>query len=186
MDGCSSHAKNLDSLELLEEHKVRKRNRENKKKKKKVKLLVLPSHTSHILQPLDVSVFSPLKTLFRKKTGIAHLINESFESKKANFPVFVKKPWEQSLTRSNIVSGFEATGIFPNDLFKIVPQKRDVNRNLFTNLEWFDMTKPHSQDLLVDVIERYGLFTCTAIQEKCHGNSKEKEENDEISLFSKF
>jgi hypothetical protein len=29
-------------------------------------LITLPSHTSHVLQPLDVSVFKPFKTLFRE------------------------------------------------------------------------------------------------------------------------
>jgi len=27
----------------------------------------MPSHTSHILQPLDVSCFKPFKTVFRKE-----------------------------------------------------------------------------------------------------------------------
>jgi hypothetical protein len=30
-------------------------------------MLTMPSHTSHILQPLDVSCFKPFKTVFRKE-----------------------------------------------------------------------------------------------------------------------
>ncbi len=31
-----------------------------------VYLVFLPAHTSHVLQPLDLSVFSPLKQAYRK------------------------------------------------------------------------------------------------------------------------
>ncbi|KAI1001771.1 hypothetical protein K3495_g6434 [Podosphaera aphanis] len=33
-------------------------------------LLFLPSHKSHVLQPLDQSVFGPLKTAYRKQLGL--------------------------------------------------------------------------------------------------------------------
>ena len=32
-------------------------------------IIYLPAHTSHVLQPLDLSVFSPLKTAYRKWAG---------------------------------------------------------------------------------------------------------------------
>ncbi len=32
-------------------------------------MITLPSHTSHALQPLDVSCFKPFKTEFKKKKG---------------------------------------------------------------------------------------------------------------------
>ncbi|EAX68197.1 DDE superfamily endonuclease containing protein [Trichomonas vaginalis G3] len=36
-----------------------------------IELLVLPGHTSHILQPLDVGIFSPLKAQFKKLFDMA-------------------------------------------------------------------------------------------------------------------
>lgn len=35
---------------------------------KSIDILVLPSHTSHVLQPLDVGVFSPLKRALASET----------------------------------------------------------------------------------------------------------------------
>jgi hypothetical protein len=51
LDGHSSHV----TLDVLHEVRV-----------VGLDLLTLPSHTSHALQPLDVSVFKPFKTFFKK------------------------------------------------------------------------------------------------------------------------
>lgn len=76
-------------------------------------LLTLPPHTSHRMQPLDVTVFGPFKTQYsraldgwmRANPGktvsiyqIAGLVNEAFIS---------------AVTPRNITSGFRSTGIFP-------------------------------------------------------------------------
>jgi len=36
-----------------------------------IDMLILPPHTSHMLQPLDVSVFAPLKRALASKTDAA-------------------------------------------------------------------------------------------------------------------
>jgi hypothetical protein len=36
-----------------------------------IDLLILPPHTSHVLQPLDVSMFSPLKHALAAETDLA-------------------------------------------------------------------------------------------------------------------
>jgi 4-hydroxybenzoate polyprenyltransferase len=41
-----------------------------------IHLLFLPPHTSHVLQPLDLSVFSPLKHAYRKRLGALALLND--------------------------------------------------------------------------------------------------------------
>lgn len=82
-------------------------------------LLTLPPHTSHRMQPLDMTVYGPFKTLYsraldgwmRSNPGktvsiyqIAGLVNEAFLS---------------AVTPRNITSGFKFTGIFPynRDIF---------------------------------------------------------------------
>jgi 4-hydroxybenzoate polyprenyltransferase len=48
-------------------------------------LLFLPPHTSHVLQPLDLSVFSPLKHTYQKRLGALALLNDSTPLRRQNF-----------------------------------------------------------------------------------------------------
>ena len=76
--------------------------------------LCMPAHTSHILQPLDVSCFGPLKKAYgsgiesKMRLGINHITKEEF------LPTFYTAH-EQVMTAANITSGFRATGIVPFD-----------------------------------------------------------------------
>ncbi|KAB2106160.1 hypothetical protein AG0111_0g6188 [Alternaria gaisen] len=72
----------------------------------------LPSHTSHKLQPCDVSVFAPLKTAYRDQVerlnrGGIHTIA------KEHFTYLYAPARERALTKRNIVAGWAATGLFP-------------------------------------------------------------------------
>jgi DDE superfamily endonuclease len=74
--------------------------------------LCMPAHTSHLLQPLDVSCFSPLKRFYGLKVqdlvrcGIQHIDKDDF------LEIYCKiRPI--ALTKDNIRSGFQATGLIP-------------------------------------------------------------------------
>ncbi|KFA68634.1 hypothetical protein S40285_09404 [Stachybotrys chlorohalonatus IBT 40285] len=78
----------------------------------KIQLLYLPSHTSHITQPLDVACFFPPKAAF-------HEASRSFASFEIRAPqqkqLFIKTYQTARtlvLTEDNIWAGFRATGIF--------------------------------------------------------------------------
>ena len=72
----------------------------------------MPAHTSHILQPLDVSCFSPLKKIYgsqienKMRLGINHITKEEF------LPAFLTAH-RQVMTAETITSGFRATGLIP-------------------------------------------------------------------------
>lgn len=61
----------------------------------------LPAHTSHVLQPLDVRVFSARKTYYRQ------------EVTKKEFPNLFATARKKGFTLSNIQAGFRATAISP-------------------------------------------------------------------------
>ena len=72
----------------------------------------LPSHTSHKLQPSDVSVFAPLKIAYgdqveRLNRGGINTIG------KEHFTYLYAPARERALTKRNIVAGWAATGLFP-------------------------------------------------------------------------
>ena len=78
-----------------------------------VHLLCLPSHTTHVLQPLDVGVFKSFKGNFSKacsKYLAAHPGRVITSDKLASL---VAEAWPLSLTPLNILSGFKKTGIYP-------------------------------------------------------------------------
>ena len=85
----------------------------------KLHILCLPSHTTHILQVADVSLFGPFKRYWAAGCG------ESLSHKRGEMggvamaidvvvPTFVRA-WERAMTPANVIAGFLRTGMFPLD-----------------------------------------------------------------------
>ena len=72
----------------------------------------MPPHSSHILQPLDVGCFSPLKTLYSKQIESLICVRINYITKLKFLPAF-KEAFEAAFTEQNIKSGFRATGLVP-------------------------------------------------------------------------
>ncbi|XP_011403833.1 PREDICTED: stress response protein NST1-like [Amphimedon queenslandica] len=80
-----------------------------------IHMLCLPSHMTHILQPLDAGVFKSFKTNFSKSCS-------SYISKHPGRVVtadilsaLVAEAWPISFTTLNIMSGFRKCGLFPHN-----------------------------------------------------------------------
>lgn len=75
-------------------------------------LFGLPPHSTHILQPLDVVVFQPLKHYYNKaidcivRDGCLHIT-------KIEFFMIIQDVWLKSFKKTTILSSFEKTGIHP-------------------------------------------------------------------------
>ncbi|OHE92286.1 transposase [Colletotrichum orchidophilum] len=100
-----------------------------------VYLCCLPAHSSHITQPLDVSVFSPLKSSFRTAIRECGLQLNSAPIGKQNFLRCYFQARNEALTVRNICSGWKATGLWPVDMSKpllnpllVIPAATDVPR----------------------------------------------------------
>ncbi|XP_028428578.1 uncharacterized protein LOC114552133 [Perca flavescens] len=100
MDGHMSH---------LDPELVRTAQREG------VILLCLPPHTSHILQPLDVSFFGPLKADFSGVTGDLSAVNHSFMVSKKEFSRVLRDSYQRVKDRGLVVAGFRKSGLYPLD-----------------------------------------------------------------------
>jgi hypothetical protein len=74
--------------------------------------LCMPPHSSHLLQPLDVGCFSPLKRAYNRevKSLIRYHINHV--TKLEFLPAF-KAAFDRSFTPANICSAFRGTGLIP-------------------------------------------------------------------------
>ena len=97
LDGHSSHA-TPEFDKYCTEHKII--------------TLCMPAHTSHLLQPLDVSCFSPLKAAYGHK--VAELARQSiFHINKEKFLSLYPRVRSSVFTEQNIQSSFRATGLIP-------------------------------------------------------------------------
>lgn len=68
----------------------------------------LPAHTSHILQPLDVAVFSPISRYYSQEVNKLKVPVD-----KDQFPNLLARAHRKAFTKENIQAGFRATGIYP-------------------------------------------------------------------------
>jgi hypothetical protein len=83
-------------------------------KENKIITLCMPAHSSHILQPLDVGCFGPLKTAYGRQIEnyMRRYINHF--TKLEFLPAF-KEAWKVTFTKENICSGFRGAGLVPYD-----------------------------------------------------------------------
>ncbi len=76
--------------------------------------LCMPPHSSHLLQPLDVGCFGPLKKAYgrqiemKMKAGTSHIMKEDF------LPAF-HTAFQDAMTGKNILGGFRGAGLMPHD-----------------------------------------------------------------------
>jgi hypothetical protein len=99
LDGHSSHV-NIGFLEKAASHHIL--------------VVVLPPHTTHRLQPLDVGIFSPLALAYSQALDEHLFTSRGFSrvTKRVFWSLF-KAAWEKGVSAANILSSFEKTGIFP-------------------------------------------------------------------------
>ena len=98
LDGHSSHFQ-PDLIQFAIEHDII--------------VCCLPPHTTHETQPLDASVFKPLK---KNWSDVCHAYMQDNPGKvitKFTFSALFNTAWTKSMTISNICSGFRKCGIYP-------------------------------------------------------------------------
>ena len=82
-------------------------------------LLTLPPHCSHVLQPLDVTVFGP----FKKAIGVSQndwlFKNPGGRISIKEIAALSRRPYEYTFTPDKIIKGFQTTGIYPFNRFAV-------------------------------------------------------------------
>ena len=77
-----------------------------------VHLLKLPPHLTHLLQPLDLSVFKPMKTAWDAATS-DFVRRERRAIVRRDFPGLLNIVWKKGYKEENAKKGFERAGIVP-------------------------------------------------------------------------
>jgi hypothetical protein len=84
----------------------------------RILIFVLPAHSSHLTQPLDVGLFSPLQHYYVK------LLDEWFQGgypsiSREDFIPLLKRAKAQTYTLQNIQGAWRGTGLVPYDRRKV-------------------------------------------------------------------
>jgi hypothetical protein len=100
LDGHSTHV-TLKAIEICRNNNV--------------SLMCLPAHSSHILQPLDVSVYCHVKKVWRTILQEYYATSKCHNLDKESFPPLLKKLYSsgKASTRLHAIDGFENTGFYP-------------------------------------------------------------------------
>ncbi|XP_073959486.1 uncharacterized protein [Choristoneura fumiferana] len=85
-------------------------------------LFTMPAHTSHLLQPLDVGVFRPLKVAWREELQNYKYSNPTSTPTRFDFHNFFTPAFDKSFTASNVRAGFRRAGIYPLNKNAICPE----------------------------------------------------------------
>ena len=75
--------------------------------------LCFPSHSTHLLRPLDVGIFGPLGQYYSNVVDIWSRAHPYQVISKGDFFPLCQKAWRASLTEKNIKAAFAVTGIHP-------------------------------------------------------------------------
>lgn len=111
LDGHSSHFK-PETIRFAKDHNI--------------VVFCLPPHTTHECQPLDCSLFGPLKTQWRSVCHSFHQKHPTSVISKLNFCPLFKQAWVHAVTPEVVVSGFRKAGVYPLDRARIsVPKQTD-------------------------------------------------------------
>jgi hypothetical protein len=92
----------------------------------KVQLAYLIPHSSHVLQPLDLSCFSAIKSRYRAQIADLARFEDSALVKKIRFIQYYDKARNEGLTSYYIRAGFKAAGIYPWDPRKVLRSSQVV------------------------------------------------------------
>ena len=77
-------------------------------------LAVFPPHSTHLLQPLDLAVFQPMKTAHQRSIRNNLSLGEIRYSR-ADFLAAFDEIYGKGFTAHHLISGFEKSGLFPPD-----------------------------------------------------------------------
>ena len=86
-----------------------------------INLLILPPHTSHLLQPLDVSVFAPFKRALTEEIDKLSRLDSGRISRVDWVSMFIRAK-SKALVSSNILAGWKGTSLEPFQPQKVLQE----------------------------------------------------------------
>jgi len=96
-----------------------------------IHIVELPAHTSDWLQPLDRTIFKPMKDYYNSSAQAMVSNFPGVVTNKSNFTGLFATAWEKAVTKANIQAGFKASGIVPYNP-AVIPQEAYLPNYLYS------------------------------------------------------
>jgi hypothetical protein len=120
-------------------------------------VIVFPPHSTHRLQPLDVSVFSPLAHYYSEALNSYIHNSHAFSrvTKRVFWPLF-DSAWKKSMKKETILSGFTKTGLYPFNPSLVLDQLAYTSIELSDSSENDEITVKNVRDVrkLIKKVQR--------------------------------
>jgi len=140
----------------------------------------MPPHSSHMLQPMDVGCFGPLKTAFSKQNQDL-IKNHVFHVTKEDFIATFHQAFLASFTQANVQAGFRGSGLHPFDPEAVLSHLDPVPRSPSLPLSqesWYAKTPSNTKEvdkqatLIKQRVERHQSSSPTPILDALYQLSK--------------
>jgi len=142
-DGHASH-KSLDAINLAKENHIT--------------LITIPPHTSHRLQPLDVSFFGPLKSRYNRELDKWMVANPGKRVTQFDVAELFAHAYESTASIDKAKTGFQKTGIFP------------YNPHVFTNEDYLCSAVTDRPDTVTDSTDSMQVDVVNASTNEQHAS----------------
>lgn len=120
-DGHFTHTRNIDVINIARENHVI--------------IVCLPPHSSHKMQPLDVSFMKPLKVFYSNEIETWLRANPGRVVTVYQIGELLGKAYMKAATVQNAVEGFRTTGLFPLNKYRFGPEDFPLHPNISTALD---------------------------------------------------
>jgi len=133
-----------------------------------VTILTIPPHTSHRLQPLDVSFFSPLKAAYNREVDSRMVRNPGNRVTDYNLCRIFAPAYNRVAGAEKGVKGFKATGISP------------FNPDVFTDEDFMPSSVTEQVDSAMHIHDQPAQAACSGQEPKSISIQQEKKDSKPV------
>lgn len=125
-------------------------------------LVALVPNATHILQPLDIAVFGPMKNKWKLIVRKYKVENQGQEITKLQIPAELSQIINDPSMKSNIISGFKSTGLYPFsadnvDYDKIILRKNSLEQKPKVNPAVAEHLKYLESKIDFELLDQFNL-----------------------------
>ena len=96
-----------------------------------VDIVTIPPHSSHVLQPLDLTIYGPLKQAWARQIGYHHDANPGHRITDRQIGGIFARAWRSVMdNQDSIKNGFETSGICPFNPDRVMENPSNFTHNL--------------------------------------------------------
>ena len=100
-----------------------------------VDIVTIPPHSSHVVQPLDLTIYGPLKQAWARQVSYYHDANPGQRITDRQVGGILARAWRSAMRTDSIKKGFESSGICPFDPDRVMENSAIFAHNMVVRHE---------------------------------------------------